>query len=397
MFFSSAFLRRRAKILVALGIFLSGFMGYNYLVATRPDKPLQPRAEQVWTVHTAIVEFQTAYPQKSAFGRVTAARQSSLQFNIAGEVAEVADIFQNGAHVRQGAVLARLDRALLQIAYDEIAVQLTANATAVAELKTQLKLRQKQFDRFSQMQAAAVVSESSLDEAKLALSIAKNALSQAEQQQQQLELSRQRAKRNLEDAVLRAPFTGVISDVQIGVGLALSPTQAVGQMTDLSSLNVSFVVSSDVFANASNLIGEAVEVIWRSGGRELSRFHSQISRVEGSIEASAGGGRFYADIPPRLNTDGTDGAWTIPEGAFVEVLYSAGRVDEVVELPEAALYDDNSVFVIINNRTARRQVEVVQKSAGVVYVRGALKAGDVVVATRLPALGDGLSVRPSTL
>ena len=392
MLFASAFVRRRAKILVALGIFLSGFLGFNYLVATRPDKPLQPRAEQVWTVHTAIVEFQTAYPQKSAFGRVTAARQSSLQFNIAGEVAEVADIFQNGTHVRKGAVLARLDRALLQIAYDEIEVQLTANATAIAELTTQLELRQKHFDRFSQMRAAAVVSESSLDEARLALSIAKNALTQAEQQQQQLELSRQRAKRNLEDAVLRAPFAGIISDVQIGVGLVLSPTQAVGQMTDLSSLNVSFVVSSDVFADAPNLIGEAVEVIWRSGGRALSRFHTEISRVEGSIEASEGGGRLYADIPLS-----EDGAWTIPEGAFVEVLYSAGRVDEVVELPEAALYDDSSVFIIINNRTARRQVEVVQKADGVVYVRGALNAGDVVVATRLPALGDGLFVRPSAL
>ena len=392
MLFASAFVRRRAKILVALGIFLSGFLGFNYLVATRPDKPLQPRAEQIWTVQTAIVEFQTAYPQKSAFGRVTAARQSSLQFNIAGEVAEVADIFQNGTHVRQGAVLARLDPTLLQIAHDEIEVQLTANTTAIAELKTQLELRQKHFDRFSQMQAAAVVSESSLDEARLALSIAKNALTQAEQQQQRLELSRQRAKRNLEDAVLRAPFAGIISDVQIGVGLVLSPTQAVGQMTDLSSLNVSFVVSSDVFADAPNLIGEAVEVIWRSGGRALSRFHTEISRVEGSIEASEGGGRLYADIP--LDKDG---AWTIPEGAFVEVLYSAGRVDEVVELPEAALYDDNSVFIIINNRTARRQVEVVQKADGVVYVRGALNAGDVVVATRLPALGDGLFVRPSAL
>ena len=84
------------------------------------------------------------------------------------------------------------------------------------------------------------------------------------------------------------------------------------------------------------------------------------------MKPAKAGGRLYADIP--LNEDG---AWTIPEGAFVEVLYSAGRVDEVVELPEAALYDDDSVFIIINNRTARRQVEVVQKSDGVVYVRGA--------------------------
>jgi hypothetical protein len=133
-----------------------------------------------------------------------------------------------------------------------------------------------------------------------------------------------------------------------------------------------------------------VEIIWRSGGREIKTVTADIDRAEGNVAVGQGGGRLYADIPV-----GDDGNWIIPEGAFVEIIYSSGRVENVAQLPEAALYDDNSVFVIKNNRTIRRQVEVVQKSDGLVYVRGDIDAGDQVVATRLPALGDGILVKPS--
>ncbi len=378
------------KVILPLLILFVGYSGFNYLVATKPEKPLQPRNEQVWTVNTAIVDFQMAYPEKSSFGQVEASRQSALNFNIAGEVEAVADIFRNGNTVSKGEELARLDRDLLLIAKQEIMVQLDANKTNIEELTIQLDLRQKNFDRINQMQAAAVTSQANLDEARLALSMAKNALQQARQQKNQLELSLKRANKNLDDAVLRAPFDGIISNVQIGRGLVLSPAVAVGMMTDLSSLEASFVVPSDVFADTDRLLGNEVKVIWRSGGREIKTLMSTVERAEGNVAVGQGGGRLYADIPV-----GDDGNWIIPEGAFVEIIYTSGRVDNVAKLPEAALYDDNSIFVIKNNRTHRRQVEVVQKSEGLIYVRGDLNNGDLVVATRLPALGDGILVKPS--
>ena len=378
------------KVILPLLILFVGYSGFNYLVATKPEKPLQPRNEQVWTVNTAIVDFQKAYPEKSSFGQVEASRQSALNFNIAGEVEAVADIFRNGNTVSKGEELARLDRDLLLIAKQEIMVQLDANKTNIEELTIQLDLRQKNFDRINQMQAAAVTSQANLDEARLALSMAKNALQQARQQKNQLELSLKRANKNLDDAVLRAPFDGIISTVQIGRGLVLSPAVAVGMMTDLSSLEASFVVPSDVFADTDRLLGNEVKVIWRSGGREIKTLMSTVERAEGNVAVGQGGGRLYADIPV-----GDDGNWIIPEGAFVEIIYTSGRVDNVAKLPEAALYDDNSIFVIKNNRTHRRQVEVVQKSEGLIYVRGDLNNGDLVVATRLPALGDGILVKPS--
>ncbi len=377
-------------MVLPLLILIFGYVGFNYLVATKPEKPLQPRNEQVWTVKTAVVNFKAAYPEKSSFGQVEASRKSALNFNISGEVETVAEVFRNGNTVSKGVELARLDRDLLLIAKQEIMVQLDANKTNIEELAIQLDLRQKNFERINQMQAAAVTSQANLDEARLALSMAKNALQQATQQKNQLELSLQRANKNLEDAVLRAPFDGIISNVQIGRGLVLSPSISVGSMTDISSLEASFVVPSDVFADTDLLIGSEVKVIWRSGGREIKTLMSKVERAEGNVAVGQGGGRLYADIPV-----GDDGNWIIPEGAFVEIIYSSGRVENVAQLPEAALYDDNSIFVIKNDRTDRRRVEVVQKSEGLVYVRGDINDGDVVVATRLPALGDGILVKPS--
>ncbi|MDA0908532.1 MAG: efflux RND transporter periplasmic adaptor subunit [Proteobacteria bacterium] len=377
-------------MVLPLLILIFGYVGFNYLVATKPEKPLQPRNEQVWTVKTAVVNFKAAYPEKSSFGQVEASRKSALNFSISGEVETVAEVFRNGNTVSKGVELARLDRDLLLIAKQEIMVQLDANKTNIEELAIQLDLRQKNFERINQMQAAAVTSQANLDEARLALSMAKNALQQATQQKNQLELSLQRANKNLEDAVLRAPFDGIISNVQIGRGLVLSPGISVGSMTDISSLEASFVVPSDVFADTDLLIGSEVKVIWRSGGREIKTLMSKVERAEGNVAVGQGGGRLYADIPV-----GDDGNWIIPEGAFVEIIYSSGRVENVAQLPEAALYDDNSIFVIKNDRTDRRRVEVVQKSEGLVYVRGDINDGDVVVATRLPALGDGILVKPS--
>jgi RND family efflux transporter MFP subunit len=378
------------KILLPFLILIFGYSGFNYLVATKPEKPLQPRNEQVWTVDAVVVDFKVAYPEKSSFGQVEASRKSALNFNIPGEVETVAEVFRNGNTVTKGQELARLDQDLLRIAKDEIMVQLTANKTNIEELTIQLDLRQKNFDRINQMQAAAVTSQANLDEARLALSMAKNALQQATQQKNQLELSLKRANKNLDDAVLRAPFDGIISNVQIGRGLVLSPSISVGSMTDLLSLEASFVVPSDVFADTEQLIGSEVKVIWRSGGREIKTIMSTIDRAEGNLAIGQGGGRLYAGIPV-----GEDGNWIIPEGAFVEIIYSSGRVENVAQLPEAALYDDHSIFVIEDDRTHRRRVEVVQKSEGVVFVRGDIINGDLVFATRLPALGDGILVKPS--
>ena len=176
-------------------------------------------------------------------------------------------------------------------------------------------MRQRQFDRVSEMKAAAVASDSRLDDANLALIMARNALDQSQSRLRQLRLSLKRAERNLRESMLTAPFDGMLSDVSVGEGRVVSSANPLGVLTDLSSLEVSFVVPAEVYAESTSLIGDPVSITWKAGGRSVETVNGRIERAEGGVTAAEGGGRLYAALPV---PDG-DGRTAIPEGAFVEV------------------------------------------------------------------------------
>jgi len=80
-------------------------------------------------------------------------------------------------------------------------------------------------------------------------------------------------------------------------------------------------------------------------------------------------------------------------GAFVEVRVPDIEYEDVVRLPQTALYNSDHVFVIEEDRLARRDVQPVGAADGHVLVRGNLRDGEQVAATRLARPGDGIKVR----
>ena len=378
-------LSRLVAALVILGLGIGGFM---YLVSSKPEVPSRPRSEEMRKVAVTIADRVSAAPVQQAFGTVTAARSADLRFAIGGEVASVEAVMRNGALVRKGEVLATLDTELLTLSVNDIAVQLAAEDANKIELQTQLTLRQRQFDRVNQMKAASVASEKRLDDAQLALSIAKNSLLQSNSRIEQLKIAKKRAERNLKDAVLRAPFDGALADVVIGAGQVLSSNTTLGKITDLNSLEVSFIVPAEIYAISNRLIGQDVEMTWTAGGRDVVTVNGTIDRTEGNVNANEGGGRIYANLPQSKAGEMPP----IPAGAFVEINYPTLMLDDVVILPEAAIFDRDHIFIVVEGRADRRQVEILSKSEGQVYVRGDLQNGDQVVSTRIPGLAQGTLV-----
>ena len=386
--FMRRFIKPLLKLIVALGILASGYGGYNYLLATQEVIEPQPRRETVRQVETVTVKLGDARPVYTAFGTVLAARTADLRFSISGEVESIANIFRNGRFVRKGDRLAALDTELLTIARNEINEQISNEKRNIDSLETQLVLRQRQFDRVSEMKAAAVASDSRLDDANLALIMARNALDQSQSRLRQLRLSLKRAERNLRESMLTAPFDGMLSDVSIGEGRVVSSANPLAVLTDLSSLEVSFVVPAEVYAKSTSLIGDPVSITWKAGGRSVQTVNGRIERAEGGVTAAEGGGRLYAALPV---PDG-DGRTAIPEGAFVEVRLPTMLIEEVAVIPDVALFERDTVYVIEDGRAVARKVNVINRSDSLLYIEGDLQNGDVVITTRLPGLGKGVRV-----
>ena len=189
--------------------------------------------------------------------------------------------------------------------------------------------------------------------------------------------------------MLKAPFSGSLSGVDLALGNQVSNTYLVATLTDLSSLEVSFVVAADIYANVNSLIGQPVTLSWSSEGNVVSKTQATITRAEVVVDRNEGGGRLYAELPD-------DAARSVPPGAFVEVSYSGRVLTGVFELPEEALVGQDNVFVIEDGRARQRNVSLLHRSPGRIWVSGELTTGDQVIATRLPGIGNGLRVRTAT-
>ena len=381
-----AILTKVLPALLILGFFISV---YSWLQATKQIVKPQAPEEQNWIVQSVAVQQVDVQTLEQAFGTVVAAREAHLRFGVAGEVERVSNDLRKGTDVKTGAILARLDTERLQLALDKVEVQIKAETTQIEEFTAQLTLRQRMAERAQSLSDKGVGSQAEVDGAELAVSQASNQLAMAKSRLAELKVSLRRHRKDLEDAVLKAPFDGSLSGVDLALGNQVSNTYLVATLTDLSSLEVSFVVPADIYANVTNLIGQQVTLSWSSEGSVVSETTATITRAEVVVDRKEGGGRLYAELPD-------DAARSVPPGAFVDVSYFGRMLTDVIELPEEALVGQDQVFVIEQGRAMQRQVVLLHRSPGWIWVRGDLKTGDKVIATRLPGIGNGLRVRAVT-
>ena len=378
-----AILTKVLPALIILGFFI---FVYSWLQETKQVVKPQAPEEQTWIVQSVTVQQVDVQPLEQAFGTVVAAREAHLRFGVAGEVNLVSDNLRNGADVRTGDILASLDTERLLLAVDTVDVKIKAETTQIKEFTDQLALRQRMAERAQALFDKGVGSQADLDGTELSVSQASNQLAMAKSNLAELKVSQRRHRKDLEDAVLKAPFDGSLSGVDLALGNQVSNTYLVATLTDLSSLEVSFVVPADIYANVTNLIGQQVSLSWSSEGSVVSETTATITRAEVVVDRTEGGGRLYAELPD-------DAARSVPPGAFVEVSYFGRVLTNVIELPEEALVGRDQVFVIEQGRASQRQVVLLHRSPGLIWVRGDLKNGDKVIATRLPGIGNGLRVR----
>ena len=379
------FLLRAIPAILFLGLFI---WLYNYLVSTKPEVVAEPRQEQVWTVSATVAEQRDAAPILTAYGTVAAARSADLRFGSAGEVSFISAEMRNGVSVTAGDVLGQLDDVRYKLALEEVEVQINGEKRNIGSLEKQIILREKSLLRTKQMVERKVASASALDEAELALTIAENQLILAKSRLAQLQVARKSRQQDIEDSILRAPFSGTLSGVSIGLGKRVSNAAAVAVLTDPASLEVPFTVPAEIFANASELVGQVVDITWQTGGTEVARVPATISRSEAIVDKREGGGQLYAVI------EAAKGA-SIPPGAFVEVRFVGKVLEDVFELPEEALVNNDKVYVIKDGTTEMRNVRAEYRAGGSVWVSGDLQAGETVVSSRLPGIGPGMRVRLS--
>jgi len=193
------------------------------------------------------------------------------------------------------------------------------------------------------------------------------------------------ARKALGDAVLVAPFSGMVSNRYAQPGERVALDARVVSVVDLSRLQLEAAVPPAAIGQ----VRAGQPISFRVEGFGERAFDGRIERINPSANAGSRSIAVYAVI------DNRDGV--LRGGMFAQGMLTLSRVNDALAVPASAVRESvgqTYVYSIVDGMVKRRNVKVgAADAAGRVQVLEGLAAGDRIVRVNLGSLREGMVAR----
>jgi RND family efflux transporter MFP subunit len=316
----------------------------------------------------------------NASGYVTARREATVSSKVTGKVKEV--LIEEGSQVEEGQVLARLDSANVEKNLNLAQAQLESSRKALEETKVNLRQAERELSRFTRLADEAIASQSELDTAEASANALRarldRQLADVAVAEQQLALRKQ----ELEDTVIRAPFSGVVTSKNAQPGEMISPMSAGGGFTrtgictivDMDSLEIEVDVNESYINRVK--AGQPVEATldaypdWRIPSKVIAIIPTA-DRQKATVKVRVG----FDQLDPRI----------LPEMSVKVAFQSTGKSSPArqnITIPLAALHRNDGhdiVWVVRDGQVERRAVTVGSRRDSNAAIAAGLTGGERIV------------------
>ena len=331
-----------------------------------------------------------------ASGYVIPRRQATVASKITAKMVEL-DI-EEGDHVQGGQVIAKLDDTNIRAALNQAAAQLEFAKAGLAETQVNLANAQRDYERQKSLLQGHFVSQSALENSQTHMDALRAQLATQRSNVEVVSRGLNLAQRNMDDTVVRAPFSGVVTVKAAQPGEMVSPISAgggftrtgIGTIVDMDSLEIQV----DVNENFINRVRKGQPVTAKLNAYPDWLIPARVIAVIPTADRSKG------TVTVRIELDQKD-ARILPEmGVRVSFLDTA--VEQVpstgagVTLPKNAVQESGTtgvIFVVHDDRVERRTVRLGAGGNEGVTVFAGLAAGERVASGDLAQLKDGSIIR----
>ncbi len=349
----------------------------------------------------------------NASGYVTARRRATVSSKVTGKVLEV--FIEEGQAVRQGQVLARLDDSQTRAAMNVAEAQLAAARKSAMQDQARLRESELKLGRLQQLVKEQVVGKAELDTAQADVDSIKARIAYAEEQISVAESQVRMARTELNDMVVRAPFSGVAISKDAQPGEMISPVSAgggftrtgIGTIVDMSSLEIEVDVNESYIGRVKT--GQKVEAIldaypdWRipahvittvpTADRQKATVRVRIGFAPSTGSGSPGGTSRGEALDPRILPDMGVKVSFLREDEGPKPQTPVAPTMTVPKGAVKAVDGSTIVFVLKEDRVERRAVRTGLETGDEVEVVSGLTAGERVVVDAPPQLKDGDRVK----
>ncbi len=336
--------------------------------AQAPEQPTLITADNI-----GVVESTTIASGPSISGELLADRSASVRAEVAGSVVQV--YVEVGQRVTAGMALARID------ATTASAAELSAR-TGVTATEAQAAQAKKELDRSERLNAAGAIADRDLENARLTYSTTMAQLANVKSAYAQ-------ANKQLSNATVRSPFSGVVSAKVVSAGDVVSPGAALFTVVDPKSMRLEAAVP----ASQIGQIRVGQPVAFSVSGYGDRKFTGTVTRVSPVADPTTRQVQILASIP--------NSAGTLVGGLFAEGRVNAESRTALV-LPATAIDQRGATPAVMRVRAGR--VERVTVTLGIrddqrenFEITQGLQRGDTVLLGAAQAIGEGKQVRVSSV
>lgn len=263
-------------VLLSVIILLGGFFLYKQ---EKHSDIMAVKQQAVNKIEVREFQAQNVLVSQNFIGRVAAVNSVEMMPYLSGYIEEIpAD---SGQKVKKGDVI-------IVLRQNEYKAALASAEAAILSGVADLKNAESQYQRLINAGNKAV-SQIELDNAKTAVLTAEAQLKQAKS-------AYETAKINLNYTLIRAPFDGVLGNINVSVGDFVSPSmnKSLVRIVQYNPARVVFSITDKEFLQRENLFEDKVKV--QLSNDDLYPFAGNIIYTENALEKSTNTLTIYAEV-----------------------------------------------------------------------------------------------------
>lgn len=381
---------KKKIIFICVSILVAAALLVFFIFSTEPTaKSEGATKETAMLVSVEKVEGGTFTPEFITTGTVQAVEDIRLSAQVSGEVIQRMPEFVPGGLVKKGDILLKINPA-------DYRNQLALRKSELSQTKTDMQIEMGRQNIAEQ--DLALIGGDTLSEKQKSLVLRQPQLEAIKAQVQSAQAAVNQAQLNLQRTTITAPFDAQVITQNVSLGSQVAVGDNLGRLVGIDEywVQVSLPVKNLKwlhFPENDEERGAPVK-IKNTSSWDVNEYRTgYLYRQVGALNRQTRLARIFIKVPDPLGNNSADNRPKLIIDDFVEAYIQGEPIENVVKLNRDYLRNNETVWVMEDEKLTIREVQIKLIDANFVYITEGLNEGEQVVTTNISTVTNGVRLR----